>query len=84
MNAVDKERAGFWDHLLAVAEAIDASAASLEELDSYLLVLEEGFADTLDPADHYSEYVTILLCRSVRRRLVELTVKQAERSLIPL
>lgn len=69
---------GFWNHLLATAEVIEASTGSLEELHGHLLALEEGFAGIFDPGNHYSEYVAILLCRSIRRRLADSTAGQAE------
>jgi hypothetical protein len=36
---------------------------------THLLALEEGFRDAFDPADAFQAYVTIALCRSIRRNL---------------
>lgn len=66
------DTAGFWNQLLNLAEGIDTSAASLDDLYGFLLALDEGHAGRFDPADQFPEYATVQLCRSIRRRLEKL------------
>ena len=59
----------FWNKVLTVSEALEAPDASTEAMRTHLLALEEGFRDAFDPADAFQAYVTIALCRSIRRNL---------------
>ena len=59
----------FWNRVLTISEALEARNASAEALREHLLALEEGFRDAFDPADDFQAYVTVALCRSIRRNL---------------
>lgn len=58
----------FWNRVLTLSEAIEA-ADSADSLKNHLLALEEGFGNAFDPADSFQAYVTLTLCRSMRRNL---------------
>ncbi len=62
-------RAIIWDRLLALADEIDNQQCTVHDLESRLLTIEEGFSSVFDPADHYAEYVAVLFCRALRRRI---------------
>jgi hypothetical protein len=59
----------FWNRVLTITEALEAPDASAECVKSHLLALEEGFRDAFDPAEDFQAYVTVALCRSIRRNL---------------
>ncbi|MEQ8689238.1 MAG: hypothetical protein RIC89_00175 [Pseudomonadales bacterium] len=69
----------FWNHLLTLSEEIATSnsAPSLAELNARLLTVEEAYARTFDPADHFPEYVSVLLCKSIKQ-LIEQHIRQSE------
>jgi len=59
----------FWNRVLTVSEALEGAESSSDSLRQHLLALEEGFRDAFDPADDFQAYVTVALCRSIRRKL---------------
>ena len=59
----------FWNRVLTISEALESPDASTDSLRQQLLALEEGFRDAFDPADDFQAYVTVALCRSIRRNL---------------
>lgn len=59
----------FWGRILTVVDDIDDPSATLCDLKAHLLAVDEGFSQTFDPADQYAEYLTVLLCRAVRRKI---------------
>ena len=59
----------FWDRLLAAADMIQATDATDNDVIGCLLAIDEGFSDQFDPADHYSEYVAVMICRAMRNRI---------------
>ncbi|MGE0623160.1 MAG: hypothetical protein AB7I04_20255 [Pseudomonadales bacterium] len=69
MTGTPSNPALLWDRLITLADAIDQPGCTGEDLGAALLSIEEGFSDMLDPADHYPEYVAVLFCRALRRRI---------------
>ncbi len=58
-----------WRRLLEVVDALAEPGATLDDVKAQLLALEEGFSHVFDPADQYAEYVAVLLCQALRRKL---------------
>lgn len=58
----------FWNRVLTLSDSLEA-ADDAATMKSQLLALEEGFCDAFDPADAFQAYVTLNLCRSLRRGL---------------
>lgn len=61
-----------WNRVLVLAESMDEPECSIEHIRNLLCGLEEGFADTFDPAEDFPEYATHRLCGSLRRLLAQL------------
>lgn len=70
-KAYDPE-AVFWNRVLTLSEAVEA-ADSTQVVEDHLRALEEGFSGAFDPVDSFQAYVTLNLCRSLRRRLERLS-----------
>ncbi|HEX7034147.1 MAG TPA: hypothetical protein VF210_00145 [Pseudomonadales bacterium] len=62
----------FWNRVLTLSEAVEA-ADSTQAIEDHLRALEEGFSGAFDPVDSFQAYVTLTLCRALRRRLEQLT-----------
>ncbi|MGE0621268.1 MAG: hypothetical protein AB7O54_01545 [Pseudomonadales bacterium] len=58
-----------WDRLLLLTDEINASRCSIEDLEGYLLSIEEGCPEDYDPVNHYAEYVAVMFCRALRQRI---------------
>lgn len=69
MSDTPSHNAVFWNRVLTISEALEAPDTSAECVKSHLLALEEGFKDAFDPAEDFQAYVTVALCRSIRRNL---------------
>lgn len=61
-----------WSRVLVLAESMDEPGCSIENIRNLLCGLEEGFADTFDPAEDFPEYATHRLCGSLRRLLAQM------------
>ena len=72
MTQSSANTARFWNQLLTLAEGIDSSAGSLDDLCGFLLAVDEGHSGAFDPADQFPEYAAVQLCRSIRRKLEQL------------
>ncbi len=66
---VDENREAFWLRVLSVSDVARPGAVSRDQLRDLLSGIEEGFDEMFDPADAFNEYVTLSLCRSLRRWL---------------
>lgn len=69
MRAVQSDTAVIWRRLLTIADAINDQTSTIVDLEAHLLAVDEGFSEAFDPADHYAEYVAVLFCRALRRKL---------------
>jgi hypothetical protein len=69
----------FWNRVLTLSESLEATD-SADSMKSQLLALEEGFHDAFDPADSFQAYVTLNLCRSLRRGLEGAGERRTRRS----
>lgn len=61
----NKPNIHFWNRILSFCDALDEDDQSLVSVQGFLSGIDEGFSDVFDPAEHFSEYVTLHLCRSM-------------------
>ncbi|RLQ20692.1 hypothetical protein DWB85_16310 [Seongchinamella sediminis] len=78
MNSPQPE-SPLWMRLYVIAEAMEDPASSEAEIIGLLRGLEEGFAETNDPAEQFPVFATLRLCRSVDKMLARLRASPASR-----
>ena len=61
-----------WHRVLVISETMDEPECSIEHIRDLLRGLEEGFADTFDPAEDFPESAAHRLCGAMRRLLARL------------
>lgn len=66
------EESLLWSKVLLLSEAIDDSSHSIEDIQSLLCGIDEGFSRVFDPVDNFPEFATLRLCRSIERILSRL------------
>jgi hypothetical protein len=66
------EESLLWTKVLLLSEAIDDKNHSIEDIQSLLCGLDEGFSSIFDPADNFPEFATLRLCRSIQQILCRL------------
>ncbi|MFN3235894.1 MAG: hypothetical protein ACE37D_02425 [Pseudomonadales bacterium] len=60
-----QQKAVFWQNILNLIEAVEASEAPLNELSEQLASLDAIYHGAFDPVDAYPEYLTTKLCRTL-------------------
>ena len=59
----------FWNRVLSICDTLEEDGHSSALIQSFLRGVDEGFSDVFDPSEHFSEYVTLYLCRSMAKFL---------------